>query len=106
MFAFVDFIDYMVNTKRKEYMYMVYMVFTTDGFFEVAIETWPEWDLTTEIPFRRSNRLSYQAMSYTRTQSQLRTATAISLFVQYHTYHFGCLPSSVATFILIEVFCR
>ena len=46
MFAFVDFIDYMVNTKRKEYMYMVYMVFTTDGFFEVAIETWPEWDLS------------------------------------------------------------
>ena len=46
MFAFVDFIDYMVNTKRKEYMYMVYMVFTTDGFFEVAIETLPEWDLS------------------------------------------------------------
>ena len=21
------------------------MVFTTEGFFEVAIETWPEWDL-------------------------------------------------------------
>ena len=21
------------------------MVFTTDGFFEVAIECWPEWDL-------------------------------------------------------------
>ena len=21
------------------------MVFTTDGFFEVAIESWPEWDL-------------------------------------------------------------
>ena len=23
----------------------MYMVFTTDGFFEVAIESWPEWDL-------------------------------------------------------------
>ena len=23
----------------------IYMVFTTDGFFEVAIESWPEWDL-------------------------------------------------------------
>ena len=22
-----------------------YMVFTTDGFFEIAIEIWPEWDL-------------------------------------------------------------
>ena len=21
------------------------MAFTTDGFFEVAIESWPEWDL-------------------------------------------------------------
>ena len=21
------------------------MVFITDGFFEVAIESWPEWDL-------------------------------------------------------------
>ena len=21
------------------------MVFTTDGFFQVAIESWPEWDL-------------------------------------------------------------
>ena len=25
--------------------YMVYMVFTTEGFFEVAIESWPYWDL-------------------------------------------------------------
>ena len=23
----------------------IYMVFTTDGLFEVAIESWPEWDL-------------------------------------------------------------
>ena len=23
----------------------VYMVFTTGGFFEVAIESWPKWDL-------------------------------------------------------------
>ena len=21
------------------------MVFTTEGFFEVAVESWPEWDL-------------------------------------------------------------
>ena len=37
------------------------MVFTTEGFFEVAIES----------SYRRSNRLSYQAMSSTRTQSNL-----------------------------------
>ena len=24
---------------------VTYMVFTTDGFFEVAKERWPEWDL-------------------------------------------------------------
>ena len=23
----------------------VYVVFTTEGLFEVAIESWPEWDL-------------------------------------------------------------
>ena len=26
------------------YIY-IYMVFTTEGLFEVAIESWPEWDL-------------------------------------------------------------
>ena len=28
-----------------KYIYILYMVFTTEGFFEVAIESWPEWDL-------------------------------------------------------------
>ena len=27
------------------YIYILDMVFTTDRFFEVAIEGWPEWDL-------------------------------------------------------------
>ena len=27
------------------YMY-INMVFTTEGLFEVAIESWPEWDLS------------------------------------------------------------
>ena len=28
------------------YIYIyIYIVFSTDGFFEVAIESWPEWDL-------------------------------------------------------------
>ena len=26
-------------------MYICIYVFTTEGFFEVAIEKWPEWDL-------------------------------------------------------------
>ena len=25
------------------------MVFTTEGFFEVAIESWPEWDLSPRL---------------------------------------------------------
>ena len=25
--------------------WMTHMVFTTEGFFQVAIEDWPEWDL-------------------------------------------------------------
>ena len=86
------------------------MVFTTEGFFEVAMESWPEWDLSHDhrIPFRRSNRLSYHAMSSTRTQSQLCTATPISSFVQCQVSfrHFFLLPSSVVTFILIKIFLR
>ena len=27
------------------YIYIYSMVFTTEGFLEVAIESWPEWDL-------------------------------------------------------------
>ena len=28
---------------------MIYMVFTTEELFEVAIESWPEWDLITNL---------------------------------------------------------
>ena len=45
------------------------MVFTTEGFFEVAKESWPEWDLNPRPlnPFRHSIRLCSQAMSSTST---------------------------------------
>ena len=53
------------------YIYIyIYMVFTTDGFLEVAIESWPEWDLNPR-PLR---------MSSTRSQSQLCTATPIYIY--------------------------
>ena len=29
--------------------WMIYMVFTTEGFFEIAIESWPEWDLNPRL---------------------------------------------------------
>ena len=79
------------------------MVFTTDGLFEVAIESYPEWDLNPR-PLN-SNRLSYQAMRSIHTQSQLCTATPVSSFVQC-PISFGPLPSSVAMSILIEIFLK
>ena len=65
------------------------MVFTTEGLLEVAIESWPEWDL---------NPGPHQAMSSTPTQSKLCTATPISSFSQC-PISFRLLPSSVTTFI-------
>ena len=55
------------------------------------------------MPFRRSNRLSYQTMSSTRTQSQLCIATPISSFAQCPISS-GLLLSSLTTFILILKF--
>ena len=83
---------------RIYYIYLyIYTVFTTEGFLEVALERWPEWNLNQQPlnPFRSSNRLSYQAMSSTRTQSQLCTATPISSRCPVFTFHFGhCLRES------------
>ena len=63
---------------------LIYMVFTTDGFSEVPIEGWPEWDLKPQplIPFRRSNRLSFLVVVSTLTLSYFYTATPILLFLQ------------------------
>ena len=36
---------YIISYIYISYIYMVYMVVTTEGLFEVAIESWPEWDL-------------------------------------------------------------
>ena len=81
------------------------MIFTSEGFFEVVIEGWPEWDLNSRPlnSVQTLYRLSYQAISSTRTQSQLCKAAPISWFVQCQI---SCrlLPSSVATFILIVYF--
>ena len=75
------------------------MVFTNKELFEVATESWPEWDLKSQ-PLNSIHTLkptSYQAMSSTRTQSQLCAAIPISSFVQYHI-SIGLLPLSVITF--------
>ena len=60
------------------------MVFTTERFCEVALESQPEWNLNPRPLnlLRRSNRLTYHAMSSTRTQRQIFTPIQISSFVQ------------------------
>ena len=77
------------------------------GFFEVAIES-VIWTHDRWIPFRRSNQLGYQVMSYyqeTRMQSQFCITTPISSFVRCQV-SFWLLPTLVATFNLIEIFLR
>ena len=69
------------------------MVFTTKRFLE------DHW-----TPFRRSNRLSYQVMSWTRSQSQLCTATPISSLCSVFKFHFGlCLRHSRHLFVITLV---
>ena len=35
---------YIYNIYIYIYIY-IYVVFTTEGFFDIAIESWPEWDI-------------------------------------------------------------
>ena len=51
MYIYIYIIYIYIYIYIHKYIYIC-MVFTTEGFFEVAIENWPEWDLN------RSNRLS------------------------------------------------
>ena len=73
---------------RRKCEYNICILFTTEGFFQVAIERKVGlsgiWTHNQWILFRCSNWLSYQAISSTRTQSQLCTATPISLFARCH----------------------
>ena len=91
-------------------MYIYIYIYIYTYIFEVVIESWPEWHLNPQplnsvIPFRRSNRLSYLTMSSTHTQNQLCTATPILSLLQCQV-SFRPLPSSFATFVLIEFFLR
>ena len=70
-----------VIEKSGIYIYIyIHTVFITERFFKVAIESWPEWDVN----------------------PQPLTATPISSFVQFQ-FSFRLLPSSVATFVQIEI---
>ena len=59
------------------------MAFTMERFFEIAVESLPQWDLNPQSPnsFWTFCLTELQSLSPTRTQSYLLTATPISLFV-------------------------
>ena len=59
------------------------MTFTMERFFEIAVESLPQWDLNPQSPnsFWTFCLTELQGLSSTRTQSYLLTATPISLFV-------------------------
>ena len=69
-------------------VYMVYMVFTTERFFEVAIESWLEWD---------SNPPRLNSVQTLQQWVQLALRANFVQLLQFHllfsvTFHFGyCL---------------
>ena len=73
---------------------VIHIVFTNNGFFEVGIESWLDWDLNPRphIRLRCSHQLRYYAMSPTHIQSQIYRATPLLPF------------RSVSGFISIIVF--
>ena len=79
------------------------MIFTTEGFLEVAIESWPEWDLNprTLNSVQRLTELSGHEFNSLSEPTLCSYFNLISLFsVQIS---FRSLPSSVATIALSEV---
>ena len=93
------------------------MSFTTEILSGVAAESWSEWIHDHWIPFRRSKRLSFQAMSSNCTQNQLCRATIISSPASELTCHFGlCLilsgttlrwsPSDSVQLVFVHIRCK
>ena len=67
---------------------------------------WVRFESTTnELMFKRSNWVSYEVVCSTLTQSQSRTATSFSSFVQYHI-SFWLFSIDSRHVSLIKVFCR
>ena len=81
------------------------MVFTTEGLLEVAIESWPEWDLNPR-PLNSVQTLQPTELSGHEFNSLSEpTLYSYSNFISLSSVHisFRSLPSSVATFVLSEV---
>ena len=81
------------------------MVFTTEGVLEVAIESWPEWNLNPK-PLNSVETLYPTELSGHEFNSLSQpTLYSYSNFISLSTVHisFPSLHSSVATFALKEV---
>ena len=86
------------------YIYL-HMVFTTEAFLEVAIESWLEWDLNPR-PLNSVQKLQPTELSGHEFKSLSEpTLYRYSNFISLFSVHvsFRSLPSSVATFALSEV---
>ena len=81
------------------------MVFTTKGLFEVAIESWPEWDMNPQ-PLNSVQMLYPTELSGHEFNSHSEPMLySYSNFIVCSVSDFiYALPSSAATLILIEVF--
>ena len=87
------------------FIYIIYMVFTTDGFLEVAIESWPEWDLNprplNSVQTLKPTEVSCHEFNLLPEPTLYNYSNFVSLFSI--DVSFRSLPSSVVTFALREV---
>ena len=81
------------------------MVFITEGFLEVAIESWPEWDLNPRPPNFVQTLLPTDLSDHEFNSRSEPTLHSYSNFTSLFSVHisFRPLPSSVAIFALSEI---
>ena len=81
------------------------MLFTTEGLLEVAIESWPDWDLNPQ-PLNFVQTLEPTGLSgHEFNPLSEPTLYSYSNFISLPSVHisFRSFPSSVATFVSSEV---
>ena len=97
--------DIMINYHRKNYILFIYMVFTIEGLFEVAIESWPEWALNPTITEFRSDALTDWAIGR---WAQLALRANLVQLLQFHRLLHLVIPFlSLACYQTINIpFCQ
>ena len=97
--------DIMINYHRKNYILFIYMVFTIEGLFEVAIESWPEWALNSTITEFRSDALTDWAIGR---WAQLALRANLVQLLQFHRLLHLVIPFlSLACYQTINIpFCQ